>query len=97
MVLSACQTGRSVVSGGDELLGLMRAFLSAGASALVLSLWQVADAATRELMTHFYRRLIAGEAAATALRQAQCHLLQNSHAHPYFWASFFVVGQTWQD
>lgn len=97
VVLSACQTGRSVVSGGDELLGLMRAFLSAGASALVLSLWQVADAATRELMTHFYRRLIAGEAAATALRQAQCHLLQNSHAHPYFWASFFVVGQTWQD
>ncbi len=93
VVLSACQTGRSVVSGGDELLGLMRAFLYAGAAALVLSLWPAADAGTRSLMTHFYTHLAAGSPPAAALRQAQLSLLHSDQAHPYYWASFFLVSQ----
>ena len=52
--LSACQTGRNVVGGGDELLGLMRAFLYAGASSLVLTFWSVEDASTATLMRKFY-------------------------------------------
>lgn len=93
VVLSACQTGRSVVSGGDELLGLMRAFLYAGASALALSLWPAADAGTHSLMTHFYAHLATGESPAAALRQAQLSLLHSEQAHPYYWASFFLVSQ----
>ena len=60
VTLSGCQTGRSVVSGGDELLGLTRALLSAGAASLVLSLWAVEDISTARLMEAFYRNLAAG-------------------------------------
>ena len=60
VTLSACQTGRNVVGGGDELLGLMRAFLSAGAASLVLSLWAVEDRSTAQIMENFYAKLSAG-------------------------------------
>ncbi len=93
VTLSACQTGRSAISGGDELLGLMRGFLGAGASSLVLSLWRAEDQATAQMMCAFYSQLLAGQTKAAALRAAQCALLQ-SHAHPYFWAPFLLVGDT---
>jgi CHAT domain-containing protein len=98
VVLSACQTGRSIVGGGDELFGLMRAFISAGVASLVLSLWAVADQSTSQLMRIFYQNIAAGEEKGTALRKAQCSLLQpvsaeaNVYTHPYFWAPFFLVG-----
>ena len=91
VTLSACQTGRSVVGGGDELLGLMRAFLAAGAASLVASFWAVEDASTARLMRVFYEQLAAGETKAAALRQAQ---LDGLTQHPYFWAPFFLVGDT---
>ena len=98
VTLSACQTGRSVVGGGDELLGLMRAFLSAGAASLVLSLWAVEDRSTSILMETFYRKLAVGQTKGVALRQAQLELSQYSqnenvqYQHPYFWAPFYLVG-----
>jgi len=98
VTLSACQTGRSIVGGGDELFGLMRAFISAGVASLVLSLWAVADQSTSQLMRIFYQNIAAGEEKGTALRKAQCSLLQpvsaeaNVYTHPYFWAPFFLVG-----
>jgi CHAT domain-containing protein len=99
VTLSACQTGRNVVAGGDELLGLMRAFLSAGAASLVLSLWAVEDRSTEMFMTEFYWRLHAGEAKGKALRHAQITFIREQGAaqdgayhHPYFWAPFFLVG-----
>jgi tetratricopeptide (TPR) repeat protein len=98
VTLSACQTGRSTAGGGGELFGLMRAFLSAGAAALVLSLWPVDDQAAARLMEDFYRRLAAGEDKDAALRQAQLALLHPTDGaagfgpHPYFWAPFFLVG-----
>ncbi len=104
VTLSACQTGESVIGGGDELLGLMRAFLYAGAASLVLSLWPVEDHATADLMTTFYRELAAGRSKAAALREAQLSLVRGSdparepadrgRAHPYFWAPFFLVGHS---
>ncbi len=101
VTLSACQTGRNVVGGGDELLGLMRAFLGAGAASLVLSLWAVEDRSTAQFMETFYRKLAQGETKAQALRQAQLQFLQKQDAqggadysHPYFWAPFFLVGNT---
>ncbi len=99
VTLSACQTGRSVVGGGDELLGLMRAFLYAGAASLVLSLWAVEDRSTAELMEAFYQKLADGWTKGRALRYAQLKLVQKQaeqgqpdRSHPYFWAPFFLVG-----
>jgi CHAT domain-containing protein len=102
VTLSACQTGRNVVSGGDELLGLMRAFLYAGAASLVLSLWVVEDRSTAQLMETFYRKLADGCTKGAALRHAQLQFIEErsnmedahdeSHTHPYFWAPFFLVG-----
>ncbi len=56
VTLSACETGRSVVTGGDELIGLARGFLYAGAATLVQSLWRVEDGSTARLMERFYRQ-----------------------------------------
>lgn len=99
VTLSACQTGRTVVGGGDELLGLMRAFLSAGAASLVLTCWAVEDRSTAQLMGTFYQRLAQGRTKAEALRDAQLQLLRGQderedadHSHPYYWAPFFLVG-----
>lgn len=99
VTLSACQTGRSVIGGGDELLGLMRAFLAAGAASLVSTLWAVEDRSTAQLMQTFYAQLAQGETKAAALRQAQLDLLRDQstgirYSHPYFWAPFYLVGDT---
>lgn len=97
VTLSGCETGLSLSGGGDEQLGLGRAFLAAGAKSLVMSLWPVEDVATSELMQHFYQHLLDGESRIAALRHAQCSLLCSStHAHPYFWAAFRLVGETGQ-
>ncbi len=97
VTLSACQTGRSVVGGGDELLGLMRSFLAAGAASLVSTLWAVEDQSTARLMQSFYTRLAEGSDKGSALRYAQLELLRESDgksqtSHPYFWAPFSLVG-----
>jgi CHAT domain-containing protein len=97
VTLSACQTGRSVIGGGDELFGLRRAFLAAGAASLVMSHWLVEDRSTAALMEAFYRGLGLGETKAAALRAAQLGLLYGedpAYAHPYFWAPFFLTGHT---
>jgi CHAT domain-containing protein len=95
VTLSGCETGLALSSGGDEQLGLGRAFLVAGASSLVMSLWPVEDDTTNELMQLFYQRLLSGDSKIEALRVAQCSLLHrttSNYAHPYFWAAFRLVG-----
>lgn len=102
VTLSACQTGRNVLGGGDELLGLMRAFLSSGAASVALTLWAVEDRSTAQLMETFYRNLVQGRDKGESLRQAQLQFIrgknelsdiQSEHyVHPYFWAPFFLVG-----
>jgi CHAT domain-containing protein/tetratricopeptide (TPR) repeat protein len=96
VVLSACETARAKVSSGDELLGLSRAFLYAGAQSLLLSQWKVADHATQQLMGAFYRRLMQGATKGEALRDAQSALLRHAGepylAHPFFWSAFFLLG-----
>ncbi|MFW6070110.1 MAG: CHAT domain-containing protein [bacterium] len=99
VTLSACQTGRNVVAGGDELLGLMRAFLSAGAASLLLTFWAVEDRSTARLMEAFYGRLACGESKGGALQAAQRQFIRDGAAsgaqpHPYYWAPFFLVGAT---
>jgi CHAT domain-containing protein len=101
VTLSGCHTGRSLVGGGDELLGLTRAFLAAGAASLVISQWATQDRATAFLMERFYERLENGMPKSAALREAQMGLLHKAEArsgesidyqHPFFWAPFYLVG-----
>jgi CHAT domain-containing protein len=95
VTLSGCETGLALSGGGDEQLGLGRAFLAAGTSSLVISLWPVEDTTTNELMKLFYQNLLNGESKVQALRAAQCQLMRNdksNYAHPYFWAAFRLVG-----
>jgi CHAT domain-containing protein len=90
VVLSACQTGLSRVAAGDELIGLTRAFMYAGAPTLVATLWNVSDRATADLMGTFYQEL-RDRPKAEALRAAQLAIRQR-YPHPFFWAPFIVVG-----
>jgi CHAT domain-containing protein/tetratricopeptide (TPR) repeat protein len=91
-VLSACETGVSSVAPGDEVLGLARGFLAAGAPALVVSMWTVDDSTAAELMERFHRRMCSGMGAAEALRCAQQAAMERT-PHPFFWAPFFLLGR----
>ncbi len=83
-------------SPGDELIGLTRAFLYAGAPSVVVSLWSVNARSTHELMLEFYRHLKKGADKATALQKAQKVIMEKKeYTHPYYWAPFVLVGG-WQ-
>jgi CHAT domain-containing protein/predicted negative regulator of RcsB-dependent stress response len=92
ITLSGCSTGLNVVAAGDELIGLARGLLHAGAQSLILSLWDVHDTSTAEFMTAFYRRVGTGESKAEALRSAMLQL-RTSYPHCYQWAPFILVGK----
>jgi len=92
VVLSACETGLNSIAVGDEILGLARGFFSAGASALVLSLWQVDDSSTQLFMESFYQKLKLGLTASAALRMTQVQIMQD-FPHPFYWAPFFLIGR----
>ena len=94
VVLSGCRTALGKEVRGEGLVGLSRGFLQAGSRAVVASLWQVEDAATAELMEHFYRALVQDHRSpSAALRLAQRHLMASERFHdPFFWAAFVVQG-----
>jgi len=92
MTLSGCSTGLNVVAAGDELIGLARGLLHAGAQSLVLSLWDVHDRSTAEFMRAFYGFLQRGKSKAEALRDAMLKL-RASYPHPYQWAPFILIGK----
>ena len=91
VVLSACETGLGQVHVGEGVFGLRRAFVLAGAKTLVMSLWKVPDEPTRELMEDFYRRLLAGQGRAEALRQAQL-AMKAKYPDPFYWGAFICQG-----
>ena len=91
VVLSACETGLAEFGGGDEMVGLVRAFLVAGTARVLASLWPVDDAVTAGFMTSFYGALCHGEAPAAALRRAQTDVMRE-HPHPFYWAAFTLYG-----
>lgn len=98
LVLSACETGlgsglRRDVPPGDEWVGLVRAFLYAGARSVVASLWPVDDRATATLMEGFYAGLASGQSKARSLADAQRAMLREpDHANPFYWAAFQLSG-----
>jgi CHAT domain-containing protein len=102
VTLSACQTGLgsghfAEVPAGDDFVGLTRAFLYAGSTSVMATLWEVDDASTLDLMKQFYGGLqVAGSVQdkADALAQAQRKLLSTDrYKHPYYWAPFLLVGE----
>jgi CHAT domain-containing protein len=92
VTLSGCATGMNFVAAGDELLGLQRGLFCAGATSLVLSLWNVQDDSTAELMKEFYKGYVHSGDMAASLRAAM-QQLRTRHPHPYFWAPFVLVGK----
>ncbi len=92
VVLSGCATGLNVVTPGDELMGLVRGLLQAGAQSLILSLWDVDDDSTKEFMIDFYGELQTGLPKAEALQSASIRLRQR-RPHPYHWAPFLLIGK----
>jgi CHAT domain-containing protein len=92
VVLSACETALGDIRTGEGVFGLQRAFLAAGVSSLVMSLWKVSDQATAEFMVHFYRSWLSGASKRDALREAR-RQLREQYTDPQIWAAFVLVGQ----
>jgi CHAT domain-containing protein/Tfp pilus assembly protein PilF len=97
VVLSACESGLGDVGAGEGVYGLRRAFLYAGARTLLVSLFKVPDTETRMMMRQFYRELVAGNDTLEAFHRAQLEIIhqrraEHGAAHPFFWASFLLVG-----
>ncbi len=94
VTLSACESGQSQVQAGDELIGLARAFIGAGAASLVVSLWVVQDDTAAVIMSDWYQELTRQiqPNLAAALRAAQLKL-KAQYPHPYYWAPYVLIGQ----
>jgi CHAT domain-containing protein len=94
VTLSACDTGVGEVRNGEGVYGLRRAFVLAGAEALVMSLWPVNDSIARETMVAYYTGLRAGLGRGDALRQSKLAMLKRKvRQHPFYWASFIQSGE----
>ena len=91
VVLSACETGLAELGSGDEMVGLVRAFLVAGAARVLASLWPVDDEVTAAFMASFYAALCGGQTPAAALQLAQTEVMRQ-HPHPFYWAAFTLHG-----
>ena len=94
VVLSACETGLGATSDGDGVYGLRRAFAIAGAESQLMSLWQVDDYGTSEMMQLYYENLTEQkQGRSEALRNVQLELLNTgTYQHPYYWSSFILSG-----
>lgn len=90
VTLSACETGLGNINQGDELIGLSRAFLYAGSSAVIVSLWSVADYPTSILMTNFYR-YSKDHPFQEALTLAQREVIK-VYPQPIYWSPFILIG-----
>ncbi len=92
VVLSACETGRGQIEQGEGVFGLQRAFLVAGADALVMSLFQVSDEVTQKLMVEFYKSWLAGKTKREAFNAAQL-VIKSEYPDPIYWGSFLMIAK----
>ncbi|MDP1676303.1 MAG: tetratricopeptide repeat protein [Bacteroidota bacterium] len=94
VVLSACETGLGTIVKGEGILGFTRGFMYSGAQNLLVSLWQVADKSTAELMVQFYQNIFKKQSYPTALRNAKLEMIkQGKYAHPVEWSPFVLTGK----
>lgn len=89
VVLSACETALGDVKGNEGVFGLQRAFKMAGVKKMIVSLWQVPDKETAELMTSFYSHWLKGKTIEEAFARAQAEMRKKYS--PYYWAAFVLV------
>ncbi len=95
VILSACDTARGKISGGEGVIGMSWAAFIAGAPSIVASQWKVESSSTTELMLEFHRQLLSKKhpSKTEALRQASLKLMKSKgYSHPSYWAGFIVVG-----
>lgn len=90
VIMSACETGLGDVKNGEGVYGLQRAFLVAGADALIMSLWKVNDEATQKLMTSFYKNYLLLNDKQKAFKAAQ-YELKTLYKDPYYWGAFVLI------
>lgn len=94
VTLSACKTGVGTLAKGEGMMSLSRAFQYAGAQNLLVSLWNVDDRSTAQLMVDFYAQLGHEKNMPTALRKAKLNMIRNGrYAHPQNWAPFIFIGK----
>jgi CHAT domain-containing protein len=91
VVLSACETGLGEIKGGEGVFGLQRAFKMAGVDYILMSLWQVPDKQTSELMQTFYQQLLSGQTVREAFNSAQNQLKNQYRNDPFVWAAFVLI------
>jgi len=94
VVLSACETALGKLYQGEGMEGISRAFIYAGASSMVVSLWNINDRSAAQLMTRFYDSLIKGSDKSMALQKAKLTMIKagNAYSHPYYWAPYIILG-----
>ncbi len=92
VALSGCSTGLNVVTAGDELLGLARGMIHAGVETSLLTLWDVQDRSTAQLMKYFYGQMAVTHTKAQALQKAM-QRLKSEYSHPYYWAPLILIGK----
>jgi len=90
VVLSACETGRGDIDNNEGIMGLQRAFKTAGAKKLIISLWKVPDQQTSELMQYFYAAYLKNNDAHLSFEMAQ-HAMRKKYTNPYYWAAFVLI------
>jgi CHAT domain-containing protein len=94
-VLSSCSSGFGRMHKGEGMMSLARGFIYAGCPSIIMTLWQVSDQSSSDLMTSFYRYLKKGQSKQEAMRRAKMEYLENADdltSNPYFWSGFVVVG-----
>ena len=91
VVLSACETGLGDIEGNEGVYGLQRAFKIAGAKYLIMSLWQVPDYQTQELMDTFYTKWLENTMSIPDAFHSAQQEMKEKYQNPYFWAGFVLV------
>jgi len=91
VVLSACETGLGDIKGNEGVYGLQRAFKTAGAKYLIMSLWQVPDFQTQDLMVTFYRKWLEEKMNITNAFYSAQQEMREKYQNPYFWAGFVLI------
>jgi CHAT domain-containing protein len=92
VVLSACETGLGDIKGNEGVVGLQRAFQTAGAKYVLMSLWKIPDSETAEFMILFYETMFSGKSIPEAFRVTQLEMSKKYKNEPYKWAAFVLIG-----
>jgi CHAT domain-containing protein len=93
IMLSSCESGGGAIIQGSGMVGLGRAFRSAGARSLIMNVWSIEDRTASDISTWFYENLNAGMSKDEALRQAKIRYITTRNSNPYVWGSFILIGE----